>query len=494
MSNKTSDNTPQRVQYVTTTLPYVNGQPHLGHAFEFVRADAFARFRQLEGAEVFFNTGADEHGQKIYQSAEEAGKHTQSFVDANTQSFKNILAELNVSNSAFVRTTSPSHKKAAQEFWRRCDNNGDIYKKEYTGQYCVGCELFVSESDLTDEGTCPHHPDRTPEEISEENYFFRFSDYQEALLAFYDNNPDFVVPKKRFNEIKQFVKDGLDDFSISRKKDKLPWGVPVPGDDDQVMYVWFDALSNYISTLGWPDTQKMFKRFWQEDNPIQFAGKDNLRQQSAMWQAMLMSAGFNTSEQIVIHGFIQSGGQKMSKSLGNVIDPEEIISEYSTDVLRYFFLRHLHPFDDPNMTREGLKEAYNGNLANGLGNTVSRIASMYSSYDVAVAFDEKKAMQDEDLQTLAGHMDDYRFDQAMDYIWQEISHLDAFITDKEPYKGIKSDNEDEMQEAKEAVAYLALRLYDIAEMLKPFMPETGEEIQKILEDGRDPEPLFKRRS
>jgi len=493
MSNKTSDNIPQRAQYVTTTLPYVNGDPHLGHAFEFVRADAFARFRRLEGFEVFFNTGADEHGQKIYQSADEVSTDTQSFVDENTRSFKDMLAELNISHSAFVRTTDQSHKQAAQEFWRRCDDKGDIYKKAYTGQYCVGCELFVSESDLTEEGKCPHHPDRTPKEISEENYFFRFSDYQEDLLEFYNNNPDFVVPEKRFNEIKQFVKDGLEDFSISRKKDKLPWGVPVPNDDKQVMYVWFDALSNYISTLGWPDNQEMFAGFWREDSPVQFAGKDNLRQQSAMWQAMLMSAGFNQSEQIVIHGFIQRDGEKMSSSLGNVIDPDEIISAYSTDVLRYFFLRHLHPFDDPNMTKEGLKEAYNGNLANGLGNTVSRIASMYSSYDVDVAFDRDKTMQDEDLETLKGHMNNFRFDQAMDYIWQEISHLDAFITDKEPYKGIKSDDEDEVQEAKEAVAYLALRLYDIAEMLKPFMPETSGEIQDILEGGRDPEPLFKRR-
>jgi methionyl-tRNA synthetase len=483
----------QQKQYVTTTLPYVNGEPHLGHAFEFVRADAFARFRRLQGAEVFFNTGADEHGQKIYRSAHEADTDTQSFVDSNTQTFKDLLAELNISNSAFVRTTNESHKRAAQEFWRRCDDNGDIYKKEYTGQYCVGCELFVTESDLTEDGKCPHHPDREPEEISEENYFFRFSNYQVPLLEFYENNPDFVVPKKRFNEIKQFVRDGLEDFSISRQKDKLPWGVPVPGDKDQVMYVWFDALSNYISTLGWPDNEQMFADFWEDDNPVQFAGKDNLRQQSAMWQAMLMSAGFNPSKQIVIHGFIQSGGQKMSKSLGNVIEPKEIIDQYSTDVLRYFLMRHLHPFDDPNMTKDGLKEAYNGNLANGLGNTVSRIASMYASYDVDVALDSEAAVQDEDLETLSDHMNDYRFDKTMDYIWGELTHLDEFITDREPYKGIKSDDEDEVQEAKEAVAYVVLRLYDIAHMLTPFMPETAQKVQTILENQKDPDPLFERK-
>jgi methionyl-tRNA synthetase len=480
-------------QYVTTTLPYVNGDPHLGHAFEFVRADAYARFKQLAGFDVFFNTGADEHGQKIYQKAQDLDISPQALADQNTQKFKRLIKGLDIANSAFVRTTDASHKQAAQEFWRRCDDNGDIYKKEYEGLYCVGCELFVTENDLIDDGKCPDHPDREPQKISEENYFFRFSNYEQELLDLYKKRADFVVPEKRFNEIKQFVKDGLEDFSISRQKDKLPWGVPVPGDDEQVMYVWFDALSNYISTLGWPENEKMLTEFWQEGNPVQFAGKDNLRQQSAMWQAMLMSAGYSPSRHIVIHGHIKSGGQKMSKSLGNVIAPDEIIDEYNSDVLRYFLLRHLHSFDDPNMTKEGLQEAYNGNLANGLGNTVSRIASMYASYDVEVALDTEAAIQQEDMETLSGHMDEFRFDKAMDYIWGELTHLDEFITANEPYKGIKSDDEEEVQEAKEAVAYLVLRLYDIAAMLTPFMPETAQKVQSILEAGDDPEPLFERR-
>lgn len=480
-------------QYVTTTLPYVNGDPHLGHAFEFVRADAYSRFKQLAGFDVFFNTGADEHGQKIYQKAQNLDTTPEKLAKENTQKFKELLSDLDISNSAFVRTTDTSHKKAAQEFWRRCDESGDIYKKEYTGLYCVGCELFVTEKELTEDGKCPDHPDREPEEISEENYFFRFSNYEEELLQLYNDQPDFVLPQKRFNEIKQFVKDGLEDFSISRQAEKLPWGVPVPGDDEQVMYVWFDALSNYISTLGWPDDEEIFQAFWQEGSPVQFCGKDNLRQQSAMWQAMLMSAGYGPSRHIVIHGHIKSGGQKMSKSLGNVIAPGEIMDEYSSDVLRYFLLRHLHPFDDPNMTKQALKEAYNGCLANGLGNTVSRIASMYASYDVEVAVDEQEAMQEEDMKKLASYMDDFQFDEAMDYIWNEISHLDAFITDREPYKGIKSDDDEKVEQAKQDVAYLVLRLYDIAVMLKPFMPETAQKVQTILEDQEDPDPLFQRK-
>ncbi|MEX2515261.1 MAG: methionine--tRNA ligase [Candidatus Paceibacterota bacterium] len=482
-------------KYITTTLPYINGKPHLGHAFEFIRADAVARFKRLEGFEVFFNTGTDEHGQKVLKRAEEEGVSVEEFADTYSGKFKDLLAELNVSNDAFVRTTDESHKTAAQAFWKRCEENGDIYKKQYKGLYCVGCEMFVSEGDLNEDGECPDHTGQKPKEIEEENYFFRFSRYEDQLLELYESHPDFVVPDKRFNEIKRFVEGGLEDFSISRVAEKMPWGVPVPGDDSQVMYVWFDALSNYISTLGWPGDEENFNNFWNNGAPIQFCGKDNLRQQSAMWQAMLMSAGLNPTRQIVIHGHIQSDGRKMSKSVGNVIDPLEVIEEYSTDVLRYYLLRHLHPFDDPDMTMESLEEVYNGNLANGLGNLVSRIGYMYASYDVEVALDRdvETVIEEEDMQTLQELMHVYRFDRALDYIWAEVAHLDAFITENEPYKLIKSDDPDQVEEAKQAVAYLVLRLYDIAAMLTPFMPETAADIRKTLESGKKPEPLFLRR-
>jgi methionyl-tRNA synthetase len=484
----------QGKKYITTTLPYLNGPPHLGHAFEMIRADVYARFKRLEGYEVFFNTGTDEHGQKIYDKAKEESMAVDDFVDQKADEFKQFLSLVNISNDTFVRTTSESHKQAAQEFWRRCAENGDIYKKEYEGLYCVGCEMFVSDRDLNEDGECPDHTGTKPEKKSEENYFFRYSNYEDELLEMYENNPNFVVPEHRFNEIKQFVKDGLEDFSISRNVQKLPWGVPVPGDESQVMYVWFDALSNYISTLGWPENNQKFTDFWQNDSPVQFCGKDNLRQQAARWQAMLMSAGYEPTSQIAIHGHIQTDGKKMSKSLGNVIDPEDIIDEYSVDVLRYYLLRHLHPFEDPDMTMAGLKESYNGNLANGLGNLVSRIANMYASYDVEVALDRNShTLQEEDIQTLAEHMNEFRFDRAMDYIWAEIGHLDAYIAETEPYKGIKSDDEETQDDAKEAVAYVTIRLYDVAVMLEPFLPETAEKIQNILENGEKPEPLFARK-
>jgi len=482
-------------RYITTTLPYINGQPHLGHAFEFVRADAVARFKRLEGFTVFFNTGTDEHGQKVLKKAEEEGISVEDFADKYSQNFKDLLADLNISNDAFVRTTDDSHKKAAQEFWKRCAENGDIYKKEYTGLYCVGCELFVNENDLTEEGECPDHTGQVPIEIEEENYFFRFSKYQEELLELYKSTPDFVVPDGRFNEIKSFVESGLEDFSISRVAEKMPHGVPVPGDESQVMYVWFDALSNYISTLGWPEDEENFTNFWIEGAPLQFCGKDNLRQQSAMWQAMLLSAGLPPSRQIVIHGHIKSDGRKMSKSVGNVIDPQEIITEYGADVLRYYLLRHLHPFEDPDMTRESMKDTYNANLANGLGNLVSRVTNMYVSYDVEVAIDHEAdvALEQEDGEALVGFINSYRFDQAMNYIWAEIAHLDVFIAENEPYKLIKSDDPAQVEEAEQAVAYLVLRLFDIASMLTPFMPETAAEIKRVIAAKEKPEPLFERR-
>jgi methionyl-tRNA synthetase len=482
-------------KYITTTLPYVNADPHIGFALEITQADVVARFKRLEGFEVFFNTGTDEHGQKIYQKANDEGKDTQKYVDHFASRFEELITALNLSPDNFIRTTDEGHKKAAQELWRRCEENGDIYKKNFKGLYCVGCEMYVTEKDLNDNGRCPDHSDQDPIEVEEENYFFRFSKYQKPLLDLYEKHPDFVIPDKRFNEIKRFVEDGLEDFSISRVAEKMPWGVPVPGDEEQVMYVWFDALSNYVSTLGWPEDKEGFNNFWIEGAPTQFAGKDQIRQQAAMWQAMLMSAQLPPSNQITVHGFINVEGKKMSKSIGNVVDPFDLVDEYSADAVRYYLLRHINPVEDSDFTVKKMKEIYNANLANGLGNLVSRITNMYASYDIEVALDQNAGtvIEEEDMQTLQKLMSEYRFDRALDYIWAEIAHLDAFITENEPYKLIKSDDTDQVEEAKQAVAYLVLRLYDIAAMLSPFMPETSAEIKRIIESAEKPEPLFQRR-
>lgn len=479
----------QQSVYVTTTLPYVNADPHIGFAFEIVQADAFARLHRRVGFDVFFNTGSDEHGQKIWQKAQEAGKDAQQYVDEFSGKFDRLKSALNLSYNAFIRTTDPAHIKAAQAFWRRCDENGDIYKKEYRVKYCVGCELEKTDSEL-EGGRCPLHPDRELEIREEENYFFRFSRYEDMLLKMYEDHPNFVLPEKRFNEIKRFVEDGLNDFSISRLKSKMPWGVPVPGDQDHVMYVWFDALVNYISTLGWPDETDQYRNFWEGGYTVQFAGKDQVRQQAAMWQAMLLSAGLPTTHQIFLHGFINVGGAKMSKSVGNVIDPYDLVGKFGTDAVRYYLLRHIHPFEDSDYTDEKFTEAYNAHLANGLGNLVSRIMTMLVKYDVEVAVEKPDVVwEDDEWDELQTAVAEFRFHDALDYLWAEISQLDAFIADRQPYKKIVADPD----EAKEDVAYLAIRLYDLAVVLKPFMPETAQRIQAIIKNRTAPdEPIFPR--
>lgn len=478
----------KKKQYITTTLPYVNGKPHVGHALEFVRADVFARYKRLTGQDVFFNTGTDEHGMKIYEKAAETGVPVQEYVDGYAQNFKDLTKNLGMSDDIhFIRTTDEKHIAAAQEFWKRCDNNGFIYKKNYQSKYCVGCELNKTDSDL-DNGECPDHPGGKIELIDEENYFFKFSACQEFLEKFYAENENFVIPNKRFNEIKKFVERGLHDFSISRLQEKMPWGIPVPNDDSQVMYVWFDALVNYISTLDWPQ-EAQFNDYWVNGNPIQYCGKDNLRQQSAMWQAMLYAAGLPNSKQIVINGFINSGGQKMSKSVGNVIDPLEIINEYGADALRYYLLRHVHSFEDSDMTAEKFKVDYNANLANGLGNLVQRVMKMIISYEVDISdinFDD----HDPIFSFHARHIDEFDFNKSMNEIWRLIGDMDAFIANEKPFKKIKED----VTGAHKDLVYLAEELNRLAISLYPFMPETADKIQQCLTEVKLPdEPLFNRK-
>jgi methionyl-tRNA synthetase len=475
-------------QYITTTLPYVNSDPHVGFAMEIIRADVTARLYALQGVDVYFNTGTDEHGIKIYQKAQEQGIDTKSYVDGYAQKFKGLIELLNISSDIhFVRTTDEYHIQAAQAFWKRCDERGYIYKKQYKTKYCVGCELEKTDSDL-EHGTCPLHPDKELEYIEEENYFFKFSACQEFLEDFYDNHPDFVVPEYRFREIKKFVSDGLRDFSISRLAEKMPWGIPVPGDSDHVMYVWFDALVNYISTLHWPDNQVQFEDYWVQGNPIQYAGKDNLRQQAAMWQAMLWAAGLPQSNHVVINGFINSGGKKMSKSLGNVINPYDIVNEYGVDALRYYLLRHIHSFEDSDMTMEKFKEAYNAHLANGLGNLVQRVMKMIVSYEVDIS-DINFNDHDPVLSFHHDHLASFEYHTMMDEIWRLISDLDAFIAKNKPFAKIKEDKEGAHQD----LQYLAQELVRLSISLYPVMPDTAARIQTYLTEAKVPEqPLFKR--
>ena len=470
--------------YITTTLPYVNASPHIGFATEIVRADAVARYQKLLGKEVFFNTGTDEHGQKIYDKSVEEGVDTQEYVNKYAEEFKKLIPELGILPDVhFIRTTDAHHIEAAQEMWRRCEANGDIYKAQHAVKYCKGCELEKTDSEL-ENGKCPIHPTYDIELRNEENYFFRFSKYQEPLLALYTENPHFVVPDFRLNEIKKFVEGGLQDFSISRLKSKMPWGVPVPGDEEHTMYVWFDALTSYLSTTGWPKREDC-GGFWPG---VQMAGKDNLRQQSAIWQAMLLSAKLPTSRQVIIGGFIITGGQKMSKSLGNVISPSELVARYGTEATRYLLLRHVHSFEDTDVTWDRLDEWYNVGLVNGIGNLVSRVMKMAEDN-----LPKPVAVEDAGIeQSFAEKIEVYRLDNAFDVIFEHIQKGDLHIQETTPFKKIKSENEAEREEGRVIIEKLVRHIYKIAEHLVPFMPETAEKIKEAVKTNKKPENLFGR--
>lgn len=474
--------------YITTTLPYVNSDPHIGFAMEIIRADVIARAKKLEGYDVFFNTGTDEHGVKIYQKAFNAGESTQAFVDRYVTKFKELKGVLGLSDDIhFIRTTDTHHVAAAQEFWRRCDKNGFIYKKLYKTKYCSGCELEKTDTELNEDGRCFIHPTLDLLLIDEENYFFKFSAFQQQLLDLYKNNPILVVPDFRFNEIKAFVARGLEDFSISRLKTKMPWGVPVPDDADHVMYVWFDALTSYISTLGWPEDTKNFETFWKHGTPVQYCGKDNLRQQSAMWQAMLMSVNLPSTHTIVIDGFVTGdGGVKMSKSLGNTVDPLDIVTEYGVDALRYYVCRELSPFEDSPFTMEKFKEAYNAHLANGVGNLTSRVMKMATTNLATAPELPEKTIPEEFLKALSA----FNIQAASNIVWEHISVADRIIQEKEPFKLVKTDKE----QALEIIKDLCVRLYTIGRMLNPIMPNTSEIIKKLVKENKMPDaPLFVRK-
>jgi methionyl-tRNA synthetase len=475
--------------YITTTLPYVNAPLHMGHALEFVRADTIARYKKLIGYDVFFNTGTDEHGIKIYEKAKEKGVDVQTFVDQGFAMFKEQLSLFGVSDDVhFIRTTDKDHEAFAQEFWRRVRDNGFIYKKNYQAKYCIGCESEKTDSDLNDEGFCPEHPGIALQIIEEENYFFKYSEFGEKLLTFYEEHPTFVIPEFRFNEMKAFVKRGLEDFSISRLKSKMPWGIPVPGDEDHVMYVWFDALTNYINALGdWDTSGSQFQTYWVEGTPTQYCGKDNTRFQSAMWQAMLMAANLPNSHQIVVNGFITgAGGVKMSKTLGNVVDPREIVDEYGRDALRYFLLREVSSFEDSPFTIERFKEAYNSELANGIGNLSSRILALSEKYLDACP----EILENSIPQEFFDILETFDIKKAADFVWGKVSELDKTIQETQPFKVVKVDEE----KGKEMITDLVLKLYTIAQMLNPLMPETSKLLKQLIKENKKPEsPLFLRK-
>lgn len=477
--------------YITTTLPYVNADPHIGFAMEIIRADVIARYKKSLGFDVFFNTGTDEHGLKLYEAAKNRGLDIMEFLDGVVLNYKKLLVDLNISSDIhFIRTTDKHHLESSQALWNKVLENGYIYKKNYQTKYCVGCEENKTDSELVD-GKCPLHPNRDIELIDEENYFFKLSALQDELYTLFESNPKLVIPESRLNEMKEFVRRGLEDFSISRVKSKMPWGIDVPGDDNQVMYVWFDALTNYISTLGWPEDAKSFEKYWINGTPVQYCGKDNTRFQSITWQAMLIAAGLPNTNNIVINGWITgAGGVKMSKSLGNTINPMDVVLEYGADALRFFVTKELQPFEDSPFTMDKFKEVYNAHLANGIGNLVSRMMKMATSYGAILSVDRIKEIENSIVGISNSDIDDFRLDLYVQSIFDEFTKLDQFIQKEEPFKKFKIDPD----AARADLIYLQEQLLSGAYKLAIVMPNTSSTIIDCVVNHKMPEtPLFVRK-
>ena len=397
---------------------------------------------------------------------------------------------MNCSNDDFIQTgIERRHKDGTQKLWSSCKKE-DIYKKSYKGLYCLGCEEFKTEKDVVN-GECPLHSGKKLQEIEEENYFFKLSNYQDKLLKLIESNDLKIIPETRRNEILSFIKGGLQDFSISRSKERVKnWGIPVPGDENQIIYVWFDALSNYINALGYAENSGQFQKFWNEGEVIHLIGKDISRFHAIYWPAMLLSAGVKTPDIVLVHGFITSGGQKMSKTIGNVIDPYDLINEYGAEATRYILARHVSIFEDSDLTKEAIKEYYNAGLANGLGNLVSRIMKMAVSNGVELTPEEKKITYYGDSNPVDDLLEKFYIAQKMDDIWLNVTHIDRAIQRTEPFKKIKINPE----EAKKDIHTELVHLLGVALALEPFMPETAKEIESLIKENKMPEAsLFPRK-
>lgn len=458
--------------YVTTSIPYVNGEPHLGHAMEFVMADVLARQARLAGSNVIFSTGTDEHGGKIAEKAEAEGISAKELSDKMSKKFQDLADQLNISYDKFIRTTNEDHQKIAQEIWNNLKK--DIYKSEYVGWYCTGDEAFFSEDVVkANNGVCPNH-DRKYERVEEENYFFKLSAYSDQIKQAIEKSDLLIIPDANRNEILNVIKDGLEDISISRPKDKISWGIAVPDDPDQVMYVWFEALMNYITGLGYPNSQK-FKDFWPAN--VQIIGKDIIRFHAAIWPAMLLSLGLPLPEKLYVHSFVTFNGKKMSKSLGNSVAPSEIIDKYGTDAFRYYFLKHIPSYNDGDFSWEAFEAAYNNELANELGNALSRTAAMISRYQDGKIGQLPNNKINTDVYNSA--LKECKFDRAMDEIWEHVRKLNQYIEQKQPWVVAKNDS----HELQQILANQVASLLQIAELLKPMLPTTSDKIIAVFETG-----------
>jgi methionyl-tRNA synthetase len=459
--------------YVTTSIPYVNGDPHIGFGMELLQADVMARAARAQGKPVLFSTGTDEHGGKISERADAENIKPQAFADRISASFRELATLINISNDRFIRTTDKGHVQRAAIIWKALEK--DIYKGSYEGWYCTGDEAFFTEKVVKEnKGVCPNH-NREYEKIVEENYFFKLSAYTPQIKKAIEDGTFRVTPTTRKHEILNVINDGLEDISISRPKDKISWGIPVPGDTSQVMYVWFEALMNYLTVLGYPEHED-FKAFWPAN--IQVIGKDILRFHAAIWPGMLLALGLPLPKQLFVHGFITVEGKKMSKSLNNVIHPKQIIDEYGVDPYRYYFLRHVSSYEDGDFSWEKLHMAYNTELGNELGNAVQRTAAMITQYQNGLIGEIPPA--EHDVAQYWQALENCRFDRALDEAWEQVRGLNQYIDETKPWEVHKLGDPDHLREI---LAYQVSCLLEIADLLQPFMPETALKIKHIFEDG-----------
>ena len=471
--------------YITTSIAYTNAPPHIGFALELIQADVLARYNRIQGKDVYFLTGTDEHGIKVEKAAKDAGKTPQEFVDEISKKFQALTEVLNISNTDFIRTTDTKrHLPAVEKVWQKLQENNDLYKQKYKGFYCTGCEAFLTKKDLV-EGKCPHHQIE-PQIIEEENYFFRLSKYQDQLKEVIEKDELKIIPEERKNEILSFIARGLEDISFSRSKERLRWGFSVPGDDKQVIYVWCDALTNYISALGFATNSDLFQKFWPAD--VHCIGKDILRFHAVYWPAILLSLNLPLPKSILVHGFITANGQKMSKSLGNVVDPFGLVEKYGQDAVRYYLLREIPTTKDGDFSYSKFEKRYNDDLAKGLGNLVARVIGLKfkiqsSKFKITIKNSKFIEILEKVKKDYQEAIKNYKLNEALAVIWELIGFCDKYIEEKRLWE--------EKEENKQEIEELIVVIEEIANLLAPFLPGTSEKIKNQLE-SQTIEPLFPR--
>lgn len=480
--------------YITCAIPYVNAAPHIGHALEFVQGDVIARFHRLLGDDVTLLSGGDENALKNVQAAEKAGQPVQQFIDENNVKFNELTRALGCQFDVWQKGSDTIHHfPSSQKLWNLCDQAGDIYKKSYEGLYCIGCETFYEPQELNESGECFEHPGKKLEVVKEENYFFRLSKYQKQIVDLITSNNLVITPNTRRNEVLSFLKQPLQDISISRSNERAKnWGVPVPGDDTQRMYVWFDALNIYQSGIGFGWNEETYNTWWPAD--VHVIGKGISRFHAVYWPAFLLSAGLKVPKALFVHGYFTVNGQKMSKTLGNVIDPNELIAKYGADALRYYFLREIPPTADGDFSERRFKELYNADLANGLGNLVARIAKLAENNSISYPNDEINTPNGlwEEIQPI---INTFRFNEALSVIWGAVTGLDKYINDKRPWQKNLSDENQKLSNYV-VITESIRKIREIAEALKPFLPETAAKILKQFEGPtiKSEQPMFPRLS